>query len=46
MDPRRLLEIWMQWENGEGTPGKILSDLKKEGMRELLDALAAQAPAE
>lgn len=42
-DPRELLQIWMEWEEGETTPGKVLSDLKKAGMRELLDALAEQA---
>lgn len=44
-DPRALLSIWMEWEQGETTPGKILSDLKRTGMRELLDELVAQLPA-
>ena len=42
-DPRELLRIWMEWENGDTTPGKVLSDLKKQGMRELLDTLSEQA---
>jgi hypothetical protein len=28
----------MQWERGETTPGRVLSDLKKAGMRELLES--------
>lgn len=42
-DPRELLRIWIEWEDGEATPGKMISDLKKKGMRELLDFLSEQA---
>jgi hypothetical protein len=45
-DPRALRAIWMEWENGETTPGKVLSQLKTGGMRELLDQLAEIADAE
>lgn len=44
-DPRELLRIWNEWEDGETTPGKVMSDLKKAGMRELLESLAEQLPA-
>ena len=37
-DPAPLLATWMEWERGESTPGKVLSDLKRGGMRELLEA--------
>jgi hypothetical protein len=39
-DPVALLAIWMEWERGQSTPGKVLSDLKRGGMRELLEAAA------
>jgi hypothetical protein len=44
-DPSTLLSIWMEWEKGDMTPGKVLADLKKAGMRDLLDSLAAAAEA-
>lgn len=44
-DPRELLRIWMQWEEGQTTPGKVMSDLKAHGMRELLEGLAEQIEA-
>ena len=40
-DPRALLAIWMQWERGESTPGRVMADLKTAGMRDLLDGLVA-----
>jgi hypothetical protein len=30
----------MAWERGEATPGQVLADLKRGGMKELLEALA------
>lgn len=45
-DPRELLRIWTEWERGETTPGKVLSDLKRAGMPELLEGLAAQLPSD
>ena len=42
-DPKTLLEEWMKWERGEAEPGRLLADLKKSGMRELLEELAAKA---
>ncbi len=42
-DPKKLLAHWMEWEKGETTPGKVMSNLKNAGMRELLEQLAAAA---
>jgi hypothetical protein len=40
-DPQKLLALWMEWEKGETPPGRVISNLKTAGMRELLDSLAA-----
>lgn len=45
-DPRELLKVWMEWEDGETPPGKVISDLKVRGLRELLDSLVEQLPSE
>ena len=42
-DPTKLLSIWMEFEKGDATPGKLVSDLKRAGMRELLEALSQAA---
>ena len=44
-DPAKLLAAWMEWERGDSNPGRVMADLKKAGMRELLEQLAADAPA-
>ncbi|HUQ63264.1 MAG TPA: hypothetical protein VM121_05905 [Acidimicrobiales bacterium] len=45
-DPVKLLAAWMEWEKGETPPGRVMSNLKTAGLRELLDALVlAQAEA-
>ena len=44
-DPRELLRIWMEWEQGDTTPGRVMADLKRAGLRELLDGLAEQLAA-
>jgi hypothetical protein len=46
-DPVKLLSAWMEWEKGETPPGRVMSNLKTAGMRELLEALvlALDAPA-
>lgn len=44
-DPRELLRVWTEWEEGGTTPGKVMSDLKRLGLPELLQELAAQLPA-
>jgi len=40
-DPVKLLNAWMEWERGENPPGRVMSNLKTAGMRELLEDLAA-----
>ncbi len=43
-DPTKLLAYWMEWESGETPPGRVMSNLKTAGMRELLEALVAAVP--
>lgn len=47
-DPATLLRYWMEWERGETPPGKVMSNLKIAGLRELLEGLAtsSEAPAD
>jgi hypothetical protein len=45
-DPAKLLAQWMEWENGEVTPGRVMANLKTGGMRELLEQLASERVAE
>lgn len=40
-DPSKLLADWMEWEKGETPPGKVISNLKIHGLRDLLEALTA-----
>jgi hypothetical protein len=40
-NPAKLLEIWMEWERGESTPGRVIADLKIGGMRDILEQLAS-----
>ena len=44
-DAAKLLNAWMEWERGETPPGRVMSNLKTGGLRELLEGLAAQGPA-
>ncbi|HET9558259.1 MAG TPA: hypothetical protein VFS70_14050 [Actinomycetota bacterium] len=44
-DPTKLLAHWMEWERGETPPGRVMSNLKTGGLRDLLEALAAQVQA-
>jgi hypothetical protein len=39
-DPSKLLAAWMEWEKGETPPGRVITNLKQGGLRELLEALA------
>lgn len=41
-DPAKLLDAWMEWERGETTPGRVMSNLKTGGLRDVLEALVAQ----
>ncbi len=43
-DPAKLLESWMEWERGETPPGRVMSNLKTGGLRDLLEALIAMEP--
>ena len=45
-DPRKLLSWWMEWERGETPPGRVISNLKTGGLRELLEELAELAAKE
>jgi hypothetical protein len=40
-DPRKLLAQWMEWERGETPPGRVLSNLKTGGLRQVLEQLAS-----
>jgi hypothetical protein len=44
-EPAKLLAAWLEWEKGETPPGRVLSNLKTGGMRDVLEALVAQAEA-
>ena len=43
-DPSKLLSDWMEWENGETPPGRVMSNLKTGGLRDLLEELASRLP--
>lgn len=43
-DPTKLLAAWMEWEHGETPPGRVISNLKLGGLRELLEALVEGLP--
>jgi len=42
-DPAKLLADWEEWESGITPPGRVMSNLKTGGMRELLRSLAEEA---
>ncbi len=41
-NPRKLLTSWMEWERGETPPGRTMSNLKTNGLRDLLEQLVAE----
>jgi hypothetical protein len=43
-DPAKLLGYWMEWERAETPPGRVISNLKTAGLRELLEALVEGRP--
>jgi hypothetical protein len=45
-DPSKLLADWMEWEKGETPPGKVISNLKTHGLRDVLETLAAAQKAD
>jgi hypothetical protein len=40
-DPAKLLGYWMEWERGQTPPGRVISNLKLAGLRELLEGILA-----
>ena len=40
-DPEKLLAAWMEWERGDTPPGRVMSNLKTGGLRELLEQLSS-----
>jgi hypothetical protein len=42
-DPVKLLDAWMEWERGDTPPGRVMSNLKTGGLREVLEGLVAVA---
>lgn len=40
-DASKLLAHWMEWEKGDFPPGELVKNLKRAGLRELLEELAA-----
>ncbi len=36
-DPAKLLSSWTEWETGETPPGRVVSNLKTGGLRDVLD---------
>jgi hypothetical protein len=38
-EPTKLLQCWMEWEDGVTPPGRVISNLKTAGLRDLLEAL-------
>ena len=44
-DSQKLLATWMEWERGELPPGRVISNLKTGGLRELLEHLASAGAA-
>ncbi len=41
-DAAKLLADWMEWEQGVTPPGRVMSNLKTHGLRDLLEGLAAE----
>ena len=44
-DPSKLLQYWLEWETGETPPGRVMSNLKTAGMKDLLEQLVHDLPA-
>ncbi len=40
-DPAKLLAFWIEWEKGETPPGRVMSNLKTGGLRDVLEYLAS-----
>jgi hypothetical protein len=44
-DPTKLLAYWMEWEKGETPPGRVMSNLKTAGLRQVLEHLVSEVTA-
>lgn len=44
-DPAKLLSSLGEWETGETPPGRVVSNLKTGGLRDLLEHVATEGPA-
>ena len=42
-DISKIIAHWTEWERGEQTPGKVLSNLKTAGLADLLKSLDVTA---
>lgn len=42
-EPEKLLADWMEWERGDAMPGRVLSNMKTHGLRQLLESLIGPA---
>ena len=42
-DPSKLLSSWSEWETGENPPGRVMSNLKTGGLRDVLDHVGTDA---
>ena len=46
-DPKKILDIWMEFENGDTAPGRLISNLKTAGLpvllQQIVDAAAEQS---
>ena len=42
-DPAKLLAGWSEWETGETPPGRVISNLKTGGLRDVLDHVGTEA---
>jgi hypothetical protein len=38
-DPAKLLGYWMEWERGDTPPGRVITNMKQAGLRELLESI-------
>ncbi|HEX7131503.1 MAG TPA: hypothetical protein VF228_02965 [Iamia sp.] len=44
-DPAKLLSAWTEWETGETPPGRVMSNLKTGGLRDVLDHVGTEGAA-
>ena len=42
-DPAKLLDSWREWGGEDALPGQVMSNLKKGGLRDVLEGLADPA---